>query len=81
MRNLVQVDSQRPTGIKSRPVAPACRRQPILVAATLVCAASMLILGVWAFSAPESFSRFIGWSPTKPPCTACSPRFSASICR
>ena len=39
------------------------RRQPILVAATLVCAASMLILGVWAFSAPESFSRFIDYAP------------------
>jgi hypothetical protein len=27
----------------SRPVAPVWRRQPILIAATLVCAASMLI--------------------------------------
>ncbi len=63
MRNLVQVDSQSPTGIMSRPAAPAWRRQPILVAATLVCAASMLILGVWAFSAPESFSRLIDYAP------------------
>ena len=47
----------------SRPAAPVWRRQPILVAATLVCAASMLILGVWAFSAPESFSQFISYAP------------------
>ena len=47
----------------SRPVPPVWRRQPILVAATLVCAASMLILGFWAFSAPESFSRFIDYAP------------------
>jgi hypothetical protein len=37
-------------------VAPVRRRQTVLVAATLVCAASMLVLGAWAFLAPESFS-------------------------
>ncbi|MGE5293059.1 MAG: hypothetical protein ACM3ML_38925 [Micromonosporaceae bacterium] len=46
-----------------RPVAPAWRRQPVVTAAALVCAASMLIFGVWAFSAPESFSRFIDYAP------------------
>ena len=51
MRTQVQADSQRPPGTMSRPLAPVWRRQPILIAATLVCAASMLILGVWAFSA------------------------------
>jgi uncharacterized membrane protein len=63
MRNQGQLGSQRPTGTMSRPVAPVWRRQPILIAATLVCAASMLILGVWAFSAPESFSQFINYAP------------------
>ena len=63
IRNQVQPGSQRPAGTMSRPVAPVWRRQPILVAATLVCAASMLILGVWAFFAPESFSQFIYYAP------------------
>jgi NAD(P)H-binding len=44
-------------------VAPVRRRQTVLVAATLVCAASMLVLGAWAFLAPESFSRFIDYAP------------------
>jgi hypothetical protein len=42
---------------------PVRRRQPVLVAATLVCAASMLGLGAWAFLGPESFSRFIDYAP------------------
>ena len=63
MRNQGQLGSQRPTGTISRPVAPVWRRQPILIAATLVCAASMLILGVWAFFAPESFSQFVNYAP------------------
>jgi hypothetical protein len=44
-------------------VTPVRRRQPVLVAATLVCAASMLGLGAWAFLGPESFSRFIDYAP------------------
>jgi hypothetical protein len=44
-------------------VAPVQRRQGALVAATLVCAASMLGLGAWAFLGPESFSRFIDYAP------------------
>ena len=44
-------------------VTPGWRRQPVLVAATLVCAASMLALGAWAFLGPESFSRFIDYAP------------------
>jgi predicted anti-sigma-YlaC factor YlaD len=44
-------------------VAPVRRRQPVVVAATLVCAASMLGLGAWAFLGPESFSRFIDYPP------------------
>ena len=43
--------------------APVRRRRRVLVAATLVCAASMLILGVWALSVPESFSRFTDYAP------------------
>jgi hypothetical protein len=42
---------------------PVRRRQPLLVTATLVCAASMLGLGAWAFFAPESFARFIDYAP------------------
>ena len=45
-------------------VTPVRRRQPVVVAATLVCAASMLGLGAWAFLGPESFSRFIDYPPT-----------------
>jgi hypothetical protein len=44
-------------------VAPVRRRQSIVVAATLVCAASMLGLGAWAFLAPSSFSGFIDYAP------------------
>ena len=42
---------------------PVRRRQPVLVAAVLICAASMLALGAWAFLAPESFARFIDYPP------------------
>ena len=42
---------------------PVRRRQPVLVAAVLICAASMLALGAWAFLAPESFVRFIDYPP------------------
>jgi hypothetical protein len=44
-------------------ITPVRRRQPVLVAATLVCAVSMLALGAWAFLGPESFSRFIDYAP------------------
>jgi len=44
-------------------VTPVRRRQPVLVAAVLICAASMLALGAWAFLAPESFARFIDYLP------------------
>ena len=44
-------------------VTPVRRRQPVLVAAVLICAASMLALGAWAFLAPESFARFIDYPP------------------
>jgi MYXO-CTERM domain-containing protein len=38
-------------------------RQPLVVAATLVCAASMLGLGLWAFLDPTSFSGFVDFAP------------------
>jgi hypothetical protein len=38
-------------------------RQPLVVAATLVCAASMLGLGLWAFLDPPSFSGFVDFAP------------------
>ena len=44
-------------------VTPVRRRQPVLVAAVLICAASMLAVGAWAFLAPESFARFIDYPP------------------
>jgi hypothetical protein len=44
-------------------VTPVRRRQPVLVAAVVICAASMLGLGAWAFLAPESFARFIDYPP------------------
>jgi hypothetical protein len=53
---------ERRAGVVSL-VTPLRRRQPVLVAATLLCAASMLGLGAWAFLAPESFSRFIDYAP------------------
>jgi hypothetical protein len=42
---------------------PVRRRQPVLVAAVLLCAASMLALGAWAFLAPASFAQFIDYPP------------------
>jgi hypothetical protein len=56
-------DKQRTAGILSRQVAAAGRPQPVVIAATLVCAASMLIFGFWAFLAPESFAQFINYAP------------------
>ena len=43
--------------------APVRRRQSVVVAATVVCAASMLGLGAWALLAPQSFSGFIDYAP------------------
>ncbi len=42
---------------------PVRRRQPVVVAAPLLCAASMLGLGLWAFLDPPSFSDFIDFAP------------------
>jgi hypothetical protein len=42
---------------------PVRRRQQIVVAATLVCAASMLGLGLWAFLDPPSFAGFVDFAP------------------
>jgi hypothetical protein len=42
------------------------RRQPVqpsVAAVAVLCAASMLALGVWAFGWPESFARFIDYAP------------------
>src|SRR5215216_6677925 len=44
-------------------ITPVRRRQPVLVAAVLICAASMLGLGAWAFLAPHSFADFIDYPP------------------
>jgi hypothetical protein len=39
------------------------RGQATVAAAALLCAASMLVLGFWAFFAPASFSDFIAYAP------------------
>ncbi|MFI9561561.1 hypothetical protein [Nonomuraea endophytica] len=39
------------------------RRQPWVVALTLICSASMLAPGLWAFFAPESFIAFVSYHP------------------
>ena len=49
---------------RARPARPTGPRQAGVTAAVLVCAASMLGLGAWAFLAPESFARFIDFPPT-----------------
>jgi predicted anti-sigma-YlaC factor YlaD len=43
--------------------SPVRRHQPVVVAATLLCAASMLGLGLWAFLDPPSFASFIDFAP------------------
>jgi len=43
--------------------ASARRGPPTQILATVICAVSMLGLGVWAFAAPASFSRFIDYAP------------------
>jgi hypothetical protein len=52
---------QSSTGVRAD--TPVRRRGPTVIAATVICAASMLGLGIWAFGAPESFSRFIDYAP------------------
>lgn len=39
------------------------RASPTVIAVTVICAASMLALGIWAYGAPESFSQFIDYAP------------------
>jgi hypothetical protein len=48
---------------RARPARPTGRRPAGVTAAVLVCGASMLGLGAWAFLAPESFARFIDFPP------------------
>jgi len=38
-------------------------RPKVVTAAVVVCAASMLVLGAWAFAAPRSFSDVIDYAP------------------
>ena len=57
--------------------APVRRRQPAVVAATLVCAASMLGLGLWAFLDPPSFSGLRRLRSLRPALAA----VTARICR
>lgn len=39
------------------------RHRPWVVALTLICSASMLAPGLWAFFAPESFIAFVNYHP------------------
>jgi hypothetical protein len=50
-------------GSTTRPARPAVRQQAPVTVAVLICAASMLALGAWAFLGPESFARFIDFPP------------------
>ena len=50
-------------GATTRPARPAVRQQAAVTVAVLICAASMLALGAWAFLGPESFARFIDFPP------------------
>ncbi len=50
-------------GAPARPALAAGRRQATVTVAVLICAASMLALGAWAFLGPESFARFIDFPP------------------
>jgi hypothetical protein len=49
--------------LSTRPATAAGWRQATVTAAVVVCAASMLGLGAWAFLGPESFARFIDFAP------------------
>ena len=42
---------------------PRARTDAAVAAAMVVCGASMLLFGVWAFLAPASFSQFIDYPP------------------
>lgn len=44
-------------------IAPTRPRAVVENSAILVCAASMLIFGFWAYFAPDSFSSFISYEP------------------
>jgi hypothetical protein len=39
------------------------KRQALMTAAVLLCAASMLVFGFWALFAPESFIDFVDYHP------------------
>lgn len=56
-------DGPGPAVPMRQPATPVWRRQPGMTAAALVCAASMLMLGVWAYATPVSFSHFIDYAP------------------
>jgi len=43
--------------------AREARRTPVVSALVAICAASMLVLGAWAFAAPRSFADFIDYAP------------------
>jgi len=49
-------------GARTRP-APARPRPATVTVAALICGASMLGLGLWAFLDPPSFSDFIDFAP------------------
>ena len=48
---------------RTRPAAKADPRQVTVTALAVICAASMLALGGWAFLAPHSFAGFIDYPP------------------
>jgi hypothetical protein len=50
-------------GVVDARATPSSGRSAFLVTAVLLCAASMLAFGVWAYVAPHSFSEFIDYAP------------------
>lgn len=47
----------------SKRPARSVRRQPLVAAAAILSAASMLTFGVWAYFWPRSFSDFVDYAP------------------
>lgn len=54
--------TRRSADTDGRPSVPVRHSRPVVVA-VLVCAATMLAFGAWAYAAPESFTRFIDYEP------------------
>ncbi len=61
--DLQAADGRRADRPRGRSGVDHSRRGMGVTACVLVCAASMLVLGVWAMAAPHSFADFIDYEP------------------